>query len=222
MSAGIRTRGQLQEAMADEFAWRKKDLHGLKTLVLENKGTPKRDLCVRAAIALLYAHWEGFVKQVGLAYLEFVARQSIENGELQINFLAMAIAKLVRAALGSSKIQPSLDIVNFFQSQMTAKSRINWKNGVDTKSNLKSAMFKEISLWLGLDYPRFATKEKLIDEKLLANRNRIAHGQFSVIDLEEYLTLHDEVHAMMQDFYNQIDNLAFTRAYRKTLPAASQ
>jgi hypothetical protein len=107
-----------------------------------------------------------------------------------------------------------LEIIEFFQSALTKHSKLPWADGIDTKSNLRSDVFHEIVLTLGLDYSRFSTKEKLLDEKLVNNRNRIAHGQFSLVDFGEYLKLHDELLAMMQDFYNQVDNSAITGAYR--------
>ncbi len=72
---------------------------------------------------------------------------------------------------------------------------------------------------LGLDYSRFATKEKLIDEKLLKNRNSIAHGQYLLVSFAEYIDLHDEVLGIMQDFYNQVENSAFSGGYRKPSPS---
>jgi hypothetical protein len=83
-------------------------------------------------------------------------------------------------------------------------------------------VLREIALLLGLDYSRFETKEVLIDEKLLGNRNRIAHGEALLVDLNEYLSLHEEVHGVMQDFYNQIDNLAFTGSYQKPSPVLTE
>ena len=35
------------------------------------------------------------------------------------------------------------------------------------------------------------------------------------VQFDEYVTLHDEILDMMQDFYNQIENSAFTGGYRK-------
>ena len=213
MSSGIRTLSQLQDSMSNEFAWRKKELHGLKVLVLGNQSTHNRDLCIRAAVTILYAHWEGIVKHLGTCYLEFRRPKETRHHQLPANFLAMAVCKLIRPT--NSKIQQCLDIVSFFQTEMAGRSQLHWRSGIGTKSNLNSAAFREIVLLLGLDYARFATKEKLLDEKLLGNRNRIAHGQYSLVSLDEYLDLHNEVHGMMQDLYDQIDNLAFTGAYQK-------
>lgn len=215
MSA-IRTQAELQNAMAADFAWRKKELHSLKSMVIANENTHHRNLFVRAAIPLLYAHWEGFIKSVGSNYLEYVARKQLKHDDLRSNFLAVALSRLVRDLAASSKVQHCLEVVAFFRDEASARSNIDWKAGVNTKSNLKSSVFQEIVAILGLDYSRFSTKEKLLDEKLLRNRNRIAHGQYLLIQVGEYIELHDEVLAMMQDFYNQIENSAITEAYKKT------
>lgn len=188
----------------------------MKSLVIANEETHSRDLYIRAAVTMLYAHWEGFVKQIGGLYLEFVSRRKLKNDELSSHFLAISVSALVRKASASSKLQPCLDLVDFFRSQHGSRSNVRWKLGVPTKSNLKSEVFREIVAMLGLDYTLFATKEKLLDDRLLKNRNEIAHGQYSMVSYSEYLDLHDEVIGIMQTFYNQVDNSAYTEAYRQT------
>jgi hypothetical protein len=218
--SAIRTLNDLQDAMSHEFAWRKKELHALKGLVVANEKKPSQDLYIRAAVPLLYAHWEGFVKQIAKMYLEFVGRQKLRHDQLSRHFLAMAVGRLVRGTAASSKIEPCLTVVAFFESQLPTRSQLEWKHGVNAKSNLNADVFREIVLTLGLDYSRFETKEKILDEKLLNNRNRIAHGQYSMVGYEEYVALHDEMLALMQDFYNQIDNDANLGRYLSNPPQA--
>ena len=122
----------------------------------------------------------------------------------------MAIVRLFQNAAATRKVQPRLDVVEFFRSQLDERCQLSWRSGVATKANLNSSVFREC---LGLDYSRFETKEKLIDEKLLGNRNKIAHGQYLLIGFEEYASLHDEMSWIMQDFYTQVENAAFTGAY---------
>jgi MAE_28990/MAE_18760-like HEPN len=212
----IRTLSELQEEMAAEFAWRKKELTGLKTIVIANETTHNRALCVRAAITLLYAHWEGFVKNIGTFYLGFVAKRKLKHSELADSFLAFSISGLMRDAATNNTVQPSLDLVALFRSHSDTRSSLKWRNGIRTKGNLGSAVFREIVQVLGLDYSRFATKEKLIDEKLLHTRNNVAHGHSLAMESKEYLALHDVVFGMMQDFYNQVENAATTGTYRAT------
>lgn len=210
----VRTQSQLTDAMSEDFAWRKRELLNLKSLVEKNRGSHIRDMCVRAALTLLYAHWEGFIKRIGSLYLEYVARQQLKHSELASPFLASAVSGLVRGVLNESGIRSCMEVVKFFRSDAEEKSSINFKSGINTKANLKSDVFHEIVVTLGLDYTRFQTKEQLIDERLLKNRNHIAHGKTSLVDVDDYLSLHDEVQSMMQDFYNQVENAASVNAFR--------
>jgi len=214
----IKTRLQLQNAMETEFAWRKKELHAIKTAAYLHRNSLDRDVFVRSAVAILYAHWEGFIKSVGTFYLQFVARQKLSNGELAPNFLALGASTIIDSAVASEKPRMRFAIVEFFTSRMNDRSRLNWRSGVNTKANLNSMVFSGIVMSLGLNYGPFKTKEKLIDEKLLATRNSIAHGQHMLFDLEEYMNLHTEVYKMMEEFYSQIEDAADHGRYRAAVP----
>jgi len=209
----IRTLTDLEQEMSAEFAWRKKELHALKTLVISNAKGRNHDMCIRAAIPLLYAHWEGFVKQIGVCYLEFVSRQRVKNKDLSLSILALALGQLIHHAVATRKIQKKMDVVDFFRNKQSERCRLNWKKAIHTRSNLNSEAFEDIIASLGLDYSVFATKEKFIDQKLLHNRNQIAHGKYLLVDLTEYETIHKEVFVLMQDFYQQIEVAASSESY---------
>ena len=210
----IRSLTNLADALAAEIRMAQEGTPWPKNHSHRERENPQPRLVHCAAVTLLYAHWEGSVKQAAGYYLEFVARQRLRHEQLSRHFLAMAIRRLIHNAATTTKIQPCLEVVEFFRSRLTGRSKIRAKYGVDTKSNLKSAVFREIVTCLGLDYTRFATKEKLIDEKLLANRNQIAHGQYLLVTHDDYLDLHDEVLGIMQELQDQIENAAFAGSYR--------
>jgi hypothetical protein len=214
MSVKLRTPSDLQDAMSEEFAWRKVELSALKGLVHSNRTLRNRDLCIRAAVTILYAHWEGFVKNIGTLYVRFVSEQQLKPNELSPCFFAVAMSSIVQDVGASSKIQPALELVAYIRDQYDKRSNILWRSAVQTQSNLSSVVLREIALTLGLDYSRFSTKEKLLDERLLNNRNNIAHGRHIIIDTEEYFELHDEVFGLMQDFFNQVDNAVTMASYR--------
>jgi hypothetical protein len=60
----------------------------------------------------------------------------------------------------------------------------------------------------------FESKGKLIDEKLLENRNKIAHGQYLTITVAEYSQLHRAIFEMMQQFFDQVYQSASSGAFR--------
>lgn len=211
----IRTLENLYDFLAAETAWRKKELSALVGLVESNHLSPsRRDAFVRAAITLLYAHWEGFVKSAGAAYLEYVAMQRLTHAELAANFLALSIRSTLTSAIQSTKVGAYLQIVELFRTQMAAQSKLAYRTLLTTEGNLSSRVLREIVEMLGLDYAPFITKEKLIDESLLWRRNTIAHGSYLPVDVSEFLQLHNEFVSLIEVFRNQIDNSAALRRYR--------
>jgi hypothetical protein len=201
--------------MDGDFYWRKKELSRVKSMAMDSEGTPDESMCVRAAVALLYAHWEGFIKRTGEYYLEFVSQQKLTHGELLPGFMAMAIEPYLSGKIEGTKISRHIKMIEFIRDAGDERCHLPYQGKIETKSNLKAELFRDITSALGLDYSRFATKEKLIDEKLLKNRNHIAHGNYAVMPVADYIELHCEIVAMMQDFYNQIDNAAILGTYKR-------
>lgn len=201
--------------MSGEFVWRKKELHGLKSVVYANRNSSHRDVCIRCAIALLYAHWEGFISRIGLMYVEFVARQKLQHDALASNFLALAAARVINNASASRKSKLKVDVVDFFRDAALDRSKIPMRSGVNTKANLNAETLQDVLVSLGLDYSPFQTKEKLIDEKLLKNRNQVAHGKYLLVGYDEYMNLHDDVFAMMDDFYHQVEDAAVHGKFKR-------
>lgn len=212
----IRTHENLYDALTNEIAWRKKELFDFKALV-ETTGftSSKHRALLRAGIPLLYAHWEGFIKAGANFYLQYVSMQRLPHNELTSNFIAMCIKSELHDFQQSNKISSQLFLVDFFMNDLAKQSSMPFRNMVHTESNLSSTVFHNIVLSLGLDYSFYETKEVLIDEKLLNSRNHIAHGNFLLVSDSEYSEIHEKILEMMEDFRNQIDNSALTKAYKR-------
>lgn len=211
----IRTLEDLSDHLDQELAWRRKELSDLKGLI-DGASTidRRRDALLRCGLAILYAHWEGFVKAAAAAYLEYVARQHIPYNELAPNFIAIGLKPLLSQAASSGKAKDHNNLVQFFLTRMSERSSIPFRNAIDTGSNLSSFIFRDIVEKLGLDYSHYASKENLVDERLVNSRNTIAHGQYLLIDAAGFDELLTEITDMMVLFRNQIDNSAQARSYR--------
>jgi hypothetical protein len=211
----VRTVEQLNDYLSGELAWRKKELADIRTLAeAATLKDTRRNALLRCGVTMLYAHWEGFVKAAGCAYLEHVAMQRLRYSELSPNFVAVGIRQLLHNASTSKKPRDHNALVDFFLSRMSERSALPYKNIIDTESNLSSIVFRDIIEKLGLDYSSYATKEKFIDEELLNSRNTIAHGTFLQTTLSSFIDMVTQVFDMMELFRNQIENSAITRAYR--------
>lgn len=211
----IRTLEQLDEFLSDAIIWRKKELADVKSLIRSNRSSKSRSVClIRSGVTLLYAHWEGFIKEAAKAYLCYVAMQPLMYAELSANFVALAMKRKLDEARETNKATVYTQVTEFFLTGLHEKSRIPWENPVTT-SNLSSEAFREIVCMLGLDYSLFETKEKLIDERLLRARNNVAHGKDFIVTYGGFMELHEEVIELLNQFNNQISNAVFMKTYRQ-------
>jgi hypothetical protein len=211
----IRTVEHLVDHLDEDLIWRKKELSVLLWL-LAKATADRRGPLLRASVALVYAHWEGFIKTAGSSYLEFVSNKRFKYSELTPNFIAMGARGLFRRAEASSGIAFHLELTEFFLARSDEICRLPYKDGVKTGSNLSSVVLKEIVTSLGLDFAPFEMKAHLIDERLLKERNSIAHGEYLLVDEESVEELAREVLDMLEAFRNQIDNAAILGTYRSS------
>jgi hypothetical protein len=210
----IRNLHDLSRHFSESMAWRRKELADIKFLVNSVQFNPEtKDTIIRGAVALLYAHWEGFVKDAATAYLQFVARQQHNYNEMTANFVALAMKAKLQEAEETYVAEKFIAVADFFLTGLESTFRINWDGAIGTESNLKSPVFRSIILKLGLDYTSYSTRENVIDQKLLENRNRIAHGQYQFMTIDEFLELHNEVIMLLELFQDQIIDAARNKSY---------
>ena len=203
----IRTKDALIMQVDQQLIWRRKELTEIRTLIEGcHTNCSKQRTLIRAGVALLYAHWEGFVKISGTYLLEYISEQRYIHADLNSNILSIILRKQMNTAMHSKKTSVTGEFIEFFCTKMQARARLSTKNVVDTGSNLSSSILHEILWMLGLDKTEYITKKVLIDEKLVRQRNCIAHGEPLDISVEDYLELYDEVQILLEIFRTQVQN----------------
>lgn len=211
----IRTLEQLSDKLSNDLAWRKRELSEVKGLVeTKNVSDQRHKALLRSGVCILYSHWEGFVKSAANAYVDYVRSQKLTYQELASNFLALAMKSRLKDAQETNKPSLYIPVCDFFLSELNQRCVLP-KDAIFTGSNLSSETFKEIAEILRIDFSYYSTKSKLIDTRLLKTRNEIAHGNYLILDREEYRELQAEIIAMLETFRNQIENAALQEEYKQ-------
>jgi len=212
----IRTLEHLTDKVAEDYVWRIREISELKALVdLADISDIRKKVLCRSGVALIYAHWEGFVKKTGTNFLEFVSMQREPVGKLKNNFVTLMLRKRIDSASQSKKYSAFDELTEFLLQSQDKQSNIPYKKVVDTESNLSSTVLKEVAWCLGIDYSFFAAKEKLIDTRLVGKRNHVAHGRDENVDKDDFFELANEVIGLMNIFRNLIENSAAQGSYKR-------
>jgi hypothetical protein len=219
----IRTDEQLDYALTGELAWRRKELEQLELLVKGSQSIA-RAMYIRAGVAMLYAHWEGFVRKSAELYVEFVECQRANVHDLAANFVALS--SIFRGKLASidesDKIRFRIALIEEIRNPEYTRARFSRGSAPSTRSNLSSEVLKEIVTALALDYAPYMLKENLIDERLVRARNEIAHGNFLTINETDYLDLSRSVSALLSMFRDQVSNAAVLKQYLRKVASVAR
>ncbi|MFT9382606.1 MAE_28990/MAE_18760 family HEPN-like nuclease [Gluconobacter sp. P5B12] len=212
----IRSLDELLQRNAEERVWRIREITFLKRNCVDPKiGRREKEVQRRALIPLAYAHWEGFVKNTGQNYLDFVATQKLCLGDLTPPFQSIYFSVELAGELRKEKRHRVLDLLEMLQSHSGKRVHIKTKGVVSTQDNLNSDALKDICMNLGLDYFKFYDHIGFIDKILLAKRNSIAHGENIFIAEENVNEVCTKVIACIDIFRNLVENAATSYAYKR-------
>lgn len=215
MNESVRTTEQLQEFLDDEFAWRVKEVSDIRTAARRADTVARRTL-VRAGIALLYAHWEGFVKNAANAYVRYVSYQGLRHDDLRTCFVALSLRGSIWNLQSSRKAVAMIAALETVVGAQAERAQLRGAL-VGTEANLSSSVFRNVACWVGLDVQRYETKWHFIDECLLKRRNSIAHGSGGELVLRqgEFERLVHDLIELLRWFKSDIENAVSTRAFGK-------
>lgn len=199
----------------DDFAWRDKEMINLELIIRQTSDQGIKRALLRAAVPMLYAHWEGFIKKASEAVIDFVSEQRLRHDELATCFWVLGVKHELNVLAQSGNARESSAALESILASGALRTRFTAKGNVSTDSNLSSRVLERIASTIGVDYSMFETSAPLIDASLLDNRNKIAHGQFSDMDEKRFVDLRKDIFDLMRKYKWAIEDIISLKKYKR-------
>lgn len=209
----IRTETQLHKHLDEQFGWRRQEMTEFRKAVSRSTGV-QRTALLRAGVPLLYAHWEGFIKTVAVAYGSYLTGRGLRYEEVLECFQGIEAIATVRT-IGDlrKRLFASSTLLKDLHGIPAKRVRIPIGDYIGNVGNLNHDLFVDIASFIGVNPEPFETKKALIDVKLLKNRNEIAHGEHIMIEDDELESLTNEMFEVMEAFKTEVQNAVAIRGY---------
>lgn len=212
MSKKIKTIEKLEALLQEDLGWRKKEMLSLRMLV--SKDATNEPILLRSSMALLCAHFEGFIKFAANSYVIYVSEQGIPNKLLKNNFIVFNLEEAFKSCKDTDKNSVHQRLISRYDELANTTFRIN-RNVVSTHSNPSSEEIKEILSSIGIETNIFDLKRQYINKELLSNRHKVVHGECYPIEKEDFETTFDIIMQLLDDFEQVIVDAAESKIYMK-------
>lgn len=206
------TEDDLATQLTQDLTWRIREISDLKTAA-RTADAVARPALLRAVVTIAYAHWEGHVRFSAKKYLTHIAMRKLTFSALHRQFLRNDFLPRL-GAMGQKSIEERGNIVDAILAGPSERfSKVN-DDLINTKANLNSDVIADICRVCGLKPSLYAGNETFIDVILLKRRNSIAHGEETLIGVEELDAVTDATIGLMRTFSNELQAQAYRGAYR--------
>lgn len=216
----------------EELAWRQDELRFLNNQIeLLGRDEEKKKLR-RAALLMIYAHFEGFTKFAFDLYITVINNEELECRDVTATILACSFNDLFKALRNpdskshifrnslpdDTQLHRFARSVHFLEDLDEKLSlKVNIPDGIiDIESNLKPQVISKLLFSIGLDHKLFEDKYPTIN-RLLNKRNKIAHGETRAgIEEDEFNLLYTLSMDIINEVKSRIMHCLTTKQYLKS------
>lgn len=187
-----------------DLDWRESEIASMRILLSSPHTSPTQKLALlRASWALLYAHYEGFCKNVLVLYYDFISSSEINIGELPDSSKVFALESKIKEFRKLSSKDLLAEILCFEANYLIVKPEFP---EVDTQSNLWPNVLIDLLEIADLNADKVRSHELKI-KTLVARRNKIAHGENNIIaEIGYYKEFENAVYDVMYDLAFQVED----------------
>jgi hypothetical protein len=201
--------------VTEDYTWRVREISDLKQ-VIRLSGESYGSVARKAALALVYAHWEGYVLFVASAYLGYIAMRKLKFATLMPSLQAVRLTGHIQQWQNQrDTIGLRLSIIETIKAMEQDQFRKVPDGAVSTGGNVNFDRFSDICRVMMIDATKSVLDREFLDNEVVGVRNRIAHGDFIVISNECLLKVSDYVLDLMRTFRTDIENCVIAKKYSK-------
>jgi hypothetical protein len=192
------------DAITQDLDWREGEISSMRLLLKKRDLSPlQRETLLRAAWALLYAHYEGFCKTTLTLFYEEISRRNLNCGALPLSTQIQALEKEIKA-LKNMNSSDALQKIRAFEACHFCRPPVF--DDVDTKSNLWPDLLVQLLEMADLTSEQ-VERNRVKLKTLVSRRNEIAHGRKNFInEVSYYLEYERAVYEVMYDLALGIDS----------------
>ena len=200
---------------------RKKEITDFYMYIQSCQSSGIAEILNKSFILLLYAHWEGFIKEYTIKYFSFIICQKLVLSKLTENFLLIYLKSLLKTYKVDKNIFQEKKILDLVSKGSKFKIKIDEyfkEYTVGSENNLKFKNYKNICTILNYDFIDETNIFETNLEKLVHNRNSIAHTGLKakentysdILDIEIMKNL---IIGEMENFHSFIEKNVVNREY---------
>ena len=202
------------EQISNNLIDRRAQFRQIERVIREFIGKTLEHTVVAMAIPMIYAHWEGYVKEICQLYLEHI-EDSVENGNsLSPMLLGYLWSPTLQPLTGGTNAKRQADVaIEAIRSLHSPVEFSDSERSVNTGSNLNFEQLEKIGQQLCIDVTSLSDHRHSLNS-LVHFRNNIAHGsipnKLRFADLQSRIADTEE---LMKDFELQIIDALRRRAF---------
>ncbi|MFN9623485.1 MAG: MAE_28990/MAE_18760 family HEPN-like nuclease [Cyanobacteriota bacterium] len=200
------------DELSRDLDWREAEIASMRLLLNRKDISSKQiEVLLRAAWALLYAHYEGFVKYCLTLFYEEISIRSVKCESLPISTQVFALTKVLKKIRVLPPADMIAEVTNFKTKHLASLASFP---EVDTDSNLWPETLIALLASADLD-SRTVERNRPQLKTLVSRRNEIAHGQKNFIaEYRYYLAYEAAVYEVMYDLALQVEARLASTPYR--------
>jgi hypothetical protein len=215
----------IQSQIAENLDRRRLEITNLRRIVLNHVGKPLESTVVRMCVPMIYAHWEGYVKEVCQLYLEHIEGSVTAARQLQPAILGYLWTPMLKPITGGLSFDRRKVVAECALRETRRPIKFgDAEKAINTRSNLNFSVLEGIANDLCLDISSLTQRRRHLDT-IVHIRNIIAHGAnpqtLRHSDFEEHA---EAVMGLMEEFervvVDSIQNARFCQ--RRPKPKATR